>query len=199
MNHLFEPFFTTKELGRGTGLGLSTVYGIVTQSRGIITVESQPGEGTAFRIYLPRVGNLASAAAAQVAIMPHGTETILLAEDDAAVRKVVASSLSRCGFAVLAACDAAEAMTIAVGHTGPIHLLLTDVVMPNGRGDDLARRYRAERSDIPVLFMSGYTDTAKIFGEDHLDRTDFVQKPFTIMELTTRVRALLDGAPLEHV
>src|SRR5881628_486526 len=161
-SRIFELFFTTKEQGKGTGLGLATTYGIVKQSGGNIWLYSEPGRGTTFKIYLPRVDQapeqLAAAPAARET--PRGTETVLLVEDDDAVRTLTQKMLAAHGYTVLAAGGGAEALELAAGHTGPIHLLVTDVVLPGMSGRDLAARFRSGPPGVKVLYTSGYTDEA---------------------------------------
>jgi two-component system cell cycle sensor histidine kinase/response regulator CckA len=192
---VFDPFFTTKPRGKGSGLGLATVHGIVRQSGGAITVESAPGAGATFRIYLPRVtAPLDPVAASAVVTAPaRGSETVLLAEDEELVRIMARKVLEQAGYRVLATAGGAEALTIAAGHDGPIHLLLTDVVMPEMSGRELMRRLIARRPEVRVLYMSGYADEA-IAQHGVLDPgTAFMQKPFTPGALARRVREVLDG------
>ncbi len=193
-SHLFEPFFTTKELGQGTGLGLATVYGIVRQSGGHITVDSTPGRGTAFTIYLPRLGEGVEAAEPVVApAKPRkGSETVLLVEDEAGVRGVAQEILRSTGYIVLAASDGHEALRISIQHEGPIHLLLTDVVMPGLSGPALVSRLASRRPKMRVMYMSGYTeDTIVQHGLPNPGMV-FLQKPFTPEVLTRKVRELLE-------
>jgi PAS domain S-box-containing protein len=192
--HLFEPFFTTKEPGKGTGLGLATVYGIVKQSGGSIFVYSEPEHGTTIKIFLPRTEQAADPADAPRSAPPArgGTETILLVEDQAAVRLVTRSTLARHGYTVLEAAHGAEALSLLENHGGHVHLLLTDVVMPGMSGRDLAGRLGPGRPHLRVLFTSGYTDDT-IVRRGMLDAgMAFLQKPYTPDVLLRRVRDLLD-------
>jgi CheY-like chemotaxis protein len=200
--HIFEPFFTTKESGRGTGLGLSTVYGIVKQSGGYIWVYSEPGKGTTFKIYLPRVAE-STRAAAQVALAPElaatepGTETILLVEDEANLRYLARQFLEKQGYRVIDAADGAVAMQVAVAHEGVIHLLLTDVIMPGMNGRELAQHILEIRPHVKVLYMSGYTENV-IGRNGTLDAgVRLLQKPFTLHDLKSKVREVLDSTPPE--
>jgi signal transduction histidine kinase len=193
--HLFEPFFTTKEKGKGTGLGLSTVYGIVKQSGGSIGIESKPGRGTTCKIYFPKVDEAAQRAqsARGVASRAHGRETILVVEDDPAVRGLVHEALRLSGYDVLVARHGIEALLTGAKHMGPIHLLLTDVVMPQMSGPEVAEKLMVVRPDIKVLYMSGYPDHP-VFSQGGVKRaTAFLQKPFTPNVFTQKVREVLDG------
>ncbi len=191
---IFEPFFTTKELGKGTGLGLSTVLGIVQQSGGAIYVYSEVGHGTSFKVYLPRVRAEAErAVAAQQPKMLRGSETVLLVEDEPAVRVVAKKILERLGYSVLPAATVADAASICDSHAATIHLLLTDVVMPGKNGVALAAELSARRPDMKVLYMSGYTDNS-IGSHGQLDsNAGFLQKPFTAELLARKLRSVLDG------
>ena len=194
--HVFEPFFTTKEVGKGTGLGLATVYGIVRQSGGFLAVDSEPNRGARFRIYFPRA-EAGQAETARTAPEPAavGSGTVLLVEDEAGVRHLARAVLTRYGYRVIEAADGAEALRLAADHTEPIHLLLTDVVMPGMSGPELAAKFRSLRPETQVLYASGYTDEAIVHhgvrGGD--DSVPFLQKPFEPDDLVRRVRALLDG------
>src|SRR5687767_11563779 len=193
MSRMFEPFFTTKELGKGTGLGLSTVYGIVRQSGGDIWVYSEPGKGTTFKIYLPRLEALQpQIEAVQLETAPlGGSETILLVEDEDIVRGLAAQILEQAGYKVLAASRGEEALRFCIDTEEPIHLLLTDVVMPETSGKEVAEGASVLRPGLKVLFMSGYTDEA-IVHHGVVDSTvEFIQKPFTPNGLLRKVRDVL--------
>ncbi len=194
MSHLFEPFFTTKEAGKGTGLGLATVHGIVTEGGGNITVSSEVGRGATFRAYLPRTTDAADApdAAPGHLDMPCGTETVLLVEDEEMVRTQVGTVLRMCGYRVLEARHGAEALLANRRHEGPIHVMVTDVVMPEMSGYDLAGRLAAERPDTKVIFMSGYTSQALTHHGASASDTILLQKPFTPDVLARKVREVLD-------
>jgi PAS domain S-box-containing protein len=194
--HIFEPFFTTKEAGKGTGLGLSTVDGIVQQSGGTICVESEAGRGTTFRIYFPRIDGAASAAERHAAASraARGVETILLVEDDDAVRDLAREVLEASGYSVLAVGSPREAFGVAARHEGPIHLLITDVVMPELGGRECAARLTASRPGMRVLYISGYTDDAITRHGIVEGGVDFLQKPFTPAAMALKVRTILDTA-----
>ncbi|HLA61730.1 MAG TPA: ATP-binding protein, partial [Nitrospiraceae bacterium] len=194
-SHLFEPFYTTKEKGKGTGLGLSTVYGIVKQSGGSITVGSVPGRGTTFRIYFPRFDQEVPGAVAGVeAIDPaRGRETILLVEDEPSVRGLVHETLRLHGYTVLEARHGIEALLTSAKYVGPIHLLLTDVVMPQMSGPEVAEKILTVRPGIKVLYMSGYPDHP-VFDQGGVSRqTGFLPKPFSPHVLAQKVREVLTG------
>ncbi|HVA57359.1 MAG TPA: ATP-binding protein [Gemmatimonadaceae bacterium] len=191
---IFEPFFTTKEAGKGTGLGLATVYGIIKQSEGSVWVDSQPGRGSVFKIYLPRVAEGApSRTPAEALAMPRGTETILLVEDDEAVRRLAARILTAAGYTVLPAADGAEALEILGRQETPIQLLLSDVVLPGISGRELAARVAERYPEIGVLLTSGYTDDAMLRMAVTDSTAHFLGKPYTAVELTRRVREVLDA------
>jgi PAS domain S-box-containing protein len=191
--HLFEPFYTTKEVGKGTGLGLPTVYGIVKQSGGYIWAETAPNQGTAFRIYLPIVaGDAEALRPGTVGEVRGGTETVLVVEDDTMVRTIVRDVLSRSGYTVLEAQGCGDALRICERHKGPIDLLLTDVVMPEANGKELAETLVSLRADMRVLYMSGHTEDA-IVHHGILDQgIAFLGKPFTPQALARKVRETLD-------
>jgi PAS domain S-box-containing protein len=193
---IFEPFFTTKEPGKGTGLGLATVYGVVKQMGGAIWVRSEPGQGTSFDLYLPQVDAAverpAPEAQTALAAAPSGTETVLLVEDQDGIRGLVREFLQRKGYEVLQANDGDHALRIAVEHKNPIHLLVTDIVMPNVGGRELARRLTEARPSMKVLFMSGYPDHASVSGEVGGEHAAVLQKPFMLATLARKVRGLLD-------
>ncbi len=193
--HAFEPFFTTKDVGKGTGLGLATVYGIVTQLGGQVRVESQPGAGSAFRVYLPAEPGAPEPPgdpALPRAPTRGRAETILLVEDEAELREVLLEQLEALGYGVLAAGGPDEALALARRHAGPIGLLLTDVIMPGGNGRDLARALRADRPDLRVLLMSGYSADvlARPGGDVGLRLLD---KPFTLETLSAALREVLSS------
>ncbi len=197
MNHLFEPFFTTKEAGRGTGLGLATVYGIVQQNGGFIDVSSEPGAGSVFRIWLPRHRGPAAAPEAPTQhVARGGGETVLLVEDEPALLRLATVMLERLGYQVVAAATPGEASRLAREHQGQIHLLMTDVVLPGMNGRDLARNLQPLYAGLRCLFISGYT--ADVIA-DHglLDvGVHFLQKPFSARNLAARVREALDHDPV---
>ena len=193
---LFEPFFTTKGPAGGTGLGLSTVYGIIKQSGGFIAVNSTPGLGTTFAIYLPQVDEPIESAVSPPSVSTlHGTETILLVEDDGDVRELIRKMLERYGYSVLEARDAADALRIEETQRGPIDLLVSDLIMPGLRGPDLAQRLVRRRPAIKVLYVSGYANQVALERGSISARASLLQKPFTSRTLATKVRESLD-APL---
>jgi PAS domain S-box-containing protein len=193
--HLFEPFFTTKEPGQGTGLGLSTVYGIVKQNRGHITVYSEPGQGATFKVYLPRLEDAGGAAALTPALREpcRGGETVLLVEDEDLVRQVVRRMLERNGYQVLKAARGQEALRLSEDHPGPIHLVLTDVVMPGMNGRETATALLARRPEVRVLYMSGHTENAIVHHGVLEMGLAFIQKPFKYEDLMAKVREILEA------
>jgi PAS domain S-box-containing protein len=196
LKHIFEPFFTTKETGKGTGLGLATVYGIVSQSEGRIWAYSEPGKGSTFRIYLPRITRSGEPEAPKAASESSkvGSETILVVEDENAVRLVAVGSLRKAGYRVLEASNGEEALRVASAHEGAIDLVLTDVLMPGIHGPALVRRLKESRPDVRALYMSGHADDALLHHGILEGGLSFLEKPFTRNELAKKVRELLDGA-----
>jgi PAS domain S-box-containing protein len=192
---IFEPFFTTKEKGKGTGLGLATVYGIVKQSGGWIWVYSEPGLGTSFKVYLPRVAEAAAPAAppSTPSVSVRGSQTILLVEDEDLVRRLVQKVLKANGYTVLTASNGPEAERVAGEHAGTVHLLMTDVVLPGINGRQVAERLTAARPGIRVLYLSGYTDDAIVHHGVLEPGVAFLQKPFTPATLGRKVRDVLDS------
>ena len=200
---IFEPFFTTKEPGNGTGLGLATVYGIVQQSGGYIWVYSEPGRGSAFKIYLPKIKAREARRASQDASEPASRnaepdrreETILLVEDEDGVRELTRNILTKDGFAVIAGASVQEALELSRRHAGRIHLVLTDVVMPGGSGRDLAEKLKETRPETRVLYMSGYADQS-VLDQGLIDpAVSLLQKPFTASTLLKKIHGMLDGRP----
>jgi nitrogen-specific signal transduction histidine kinase/CheY-like chemotaxis protein len=191
---LFEPFFTTKEVGRGTGLGLATAYGIIKQSGGYIDVESEPDQGARFTIYLPSVGEAPVASEGPPADRqaPAGGEVVLVVEDQAEIRSVVRQILERSGYTVLEAGQGIEALAVSDRHAGPIHLLVTDMIMPHMSGRELADQLARLRPALRILFLSGYTDDAVLRDGVLESGSAFLQKPFTPQALLQRVRELLN-------
>ncbi len=190
---IFEPFFTTKEKGKGTGLGLSTVFGIVRQSGGYIWVYSEPGKGSTFKIYLPRTDETEKKRKAPAPVdTMRGTETVLLVEDEDQLRRVTGDILRRYGYHVLEAPNGAEALSLCEQHEDPIHLLLTDVVMPHISGPQLATLLLPRRTDLRVLYMSGYTEEAIVHHGVLSPGISLLQKPLTPQRLLQRVRQVLD-------
>ena len=194
--HIFEPFFTTKEVGKGTGLGLATVYGVVKQSHGYIWVSSEVGKGTTFEVYLPRADESIEGPAVPPVEdeRPGGAETILLAEDEKGVREIAREFLSLSGYTVLEASDGAEALDIASRHQGPIQLLVTDIIMPQLGGRELAERVTELRPEIKVIYMSGYTEYSSLRSSDFADTAVLLSKPFTRTALARAVAEALKAA-----
>jgi signal transduction histidine kinase/ActR/RegA family two-component response regulator/CHASE3 domain sensor protein len=197
LENLYEPFFTTKDVGKGTGLGLATVYGIVKQNNGFINVYSEPGQGSTFKIYLPRLvaeeGVEKSVLEKKVAA--GGTETILLVEDEPTILRMTRMMLERKGYSVLSAATPVNAVDLAKTHADKIHLLMTDVVMPEMNGRDLSGQITALYPDIRLLFMSGYTSNVIAHQGVLDDGVAFIQKPFSMADMTVKVREVLDTAP----
>ncbi len=195
LSHIFEPFYTTKEEGQGTGLGLATVYGIVKQNRGFIWVYTEPGMGTTFKIYLPRATDARVVPQASLPVEGYsgGCETVLLAEDEPAVRQSTREFLGLNGYIVLEAKNGTDALAIAREYKGPIHLMITDVVMPQMGGAKLAGELASERPEMKVLFVSGYAETT-VQRHGAIDvTTRFLQKPFSLRTLAHKVREVLDA------
>jgi two-component system cell cycle sensor histidine kinase/response regulator CckA len=199
-SHIFEPFFTTKEQGKGTGLGLSTAYGIMRQHHGSIRVQSTPGAGSTFSVFLPQpVGSEAEATKAapaapaiQRTAIPRGSETILLVEDDPQVKDMATAALGQMGYTVLQAASGESALVLLQEYTGPLHLMLTDVMMPEMDGQTLYHQVRASHPALKVLFMSGYTDD--IIRQDEIgSEFHFIQKPFSLRTLASEIRRILEN------
>jgi PAS domain S-box-containing protein len=192
---MFEPFFTTKEQGKGTGLGLSTVYGIVKQSGGNIWVYSEPGRGTSFKIYLPRVKEELTRVemAIPVSQKTQGSETIMLVEDEATIRSLMCTILQGRGYTVLEAGHGPQALQISESHSGPIHLMVTDVIMPQMSVREFTQKMSQLRPRMKILFASGYSDDAIVHHGVLEEGTNFIQKPFSVADLTTKVREVLDA------
>jgi signal transduction histidine kinase/ActR/RegA family two-component response regulator len=195
--HIFEPFYTTKENGKGTGLGLATVYGIVKQSGGFIWVYSELGMGTTFKIYFPRVeARIRTSIDQEVALDPsklRGTETLLLVEDENAVRYPAFEFLKRCGYAVIQAKDGLQAIDVVHKHGGTVDLMVTDVVMPGMSGGQLAELLAEKYPDMRVLFVSGYSEQVVLRHKIANLHANFLQKPFTLKSLAAKVREVLDA------
>jgi CheY-like chemotaxis protein len=193
--HIFEPFFSTKEAGKGTGLGLATVYGIVKQNEGFINVYSEPGRGTTFKIYLPRFkGQTSEATSESLLEAPPGRgETVLLVEDDPVILGVGRTMLEKLGYTVLAAGTPGEAVSQAKSHAAELQLLITDVVMPEMNGRDLAELLKATKPGLKCLFSSGYTANVIAHSGVLDEGVHFLQKPFSLKTLATKVREALEG------
>ncbi len=194
---IFDPFFTTKPVGQGTGLGLATVYGIIRQTGGVIGVESEVGRGTTFRIYLPRYqGEVIPAAVERPPPRDiTGQDTILLVEDEEAVRSFAARALKLRGYQVLEAAGGEEALELVRRHAGAIHLLITDVVMPGMDGPTLVRAVRRLRPDMGVIFMSGYAEEAFRRHDENAAELHFLAKPFGLKQLAAKVKDVLSHVP----
>jgi two-component system, cell cycle sensor histidine kinase and response regulator CckA len=191
-SRIFEPFFTTKEKGKGTGLGLSTVYGIVKQSGGYVMVQSEEGRGTTFHIYLPRVEGVAERHPVPVAHTAlGGTETVLLVEDEQSVRQLVRETLAAKGYRVVEADNGESGVAVAAKHQGKIDLVITDVVMPGMGGRELVKQLAQTRPETKVLYLSGYTEDAIVSEGTIESGAAFLQKPFTLQNLSRKVREVL--------
>jgi CheY-like chemotaxis protein len=196
MAHIFEPFFTTKELGRGTGLGLATVDSIVQQGKGHIAVESEVGVGTTFNVYLPSAAGAASTSRAQKAAgAVQGNGTILLVEDEPALRALAVTSLKKLGYSVLEASSGVQAIVIAHGHLNPIDVVVTDVVMPHMSGPELVEKLQETRQDFAVIFMSGYTDGLALERARIGAELAFLPKPFSTDELAAKIQQVRQKIP----
>jgi PAS domain S-box-containing protein len=198
--HVFEPFFTTKAVGKGTGLGLSTVYGIMKQSNGFITAESEPGVGSTFRVYLPRVDQSVNQVEVPVPAETdfQGSETVLVVEDEDGVRSLITTLLARNGYTVLEASNGEDALDLCQHRSAPVHLLITDLVLPRMNGRELSERVAERCSGIRTLFMSGYTDDATLKDGVLENRAAFLQKPFSMETLLHKVREVLGRAAAAH-
>jgi len=199
--HIFEPFFTTKAVGKGTGLGLATVYGVVKQSGGFIWVDSVLGKGTTFTIYLPHAKKKVVSAEKEESNAPlkGGSETILVVEDEAEVRELACQFLQGGGYKVLDAKDGVEALELAIRHQEPIHLVLSDMVMPRMSGADLAAHLKSKRPDLKILFMTGYAGYSAREANGSAEPRMMLQKPFSRHSLLEKVREALAGAQEEPV
>jgi CheY-like chemotaxis protein len=193
-HRVFEPFFTTKSIGKGTGLGLATVYGIVKQALGEVTVDSKPGEGATFTVYLPATEQAAlpHVGESRSDRLPVGSETLLLCEDDKLVRRLAQRMLLTAGYNVLVASNGAEALELAEKHSDRIHMLVTDIVMPDMNGRQVADALTKRFTDLKVLYVSGYTSNVIAHHGVLEDGVELLSKPFTYHGLLTRVRAILD-------
>jgi two-component system cell cycle sensor histidine kinase/response regulator CckA len=202
LGKIFDPFFTTKPVGQGTGLGLATVYGIVKQTGGFITVDSEVGKGTSFHIYLPRHRGEAITTAVEPERAPPrditGQDTILLVEDEEAVRSFAARALKLRGYNVLEAAGGEEALEIVKSSTATIHLLITDVVMPNMDGPTLVRAVKRLRPDMAIIFMSGYAEEAFRRNDEKAEDLHFLPKPFGLKQLAAKVKDVLSEAPVQR-
>jgi len=192
--HMFEPFFTTKEQGKGTGLGLATVFGIVRQHQGNIWVYTEPGKGTTFKIYLPQPDEMAQPLATDItkSTSLYGTETVMVVEDESMVRKLACETLEAYGYNVIEVESPDNGLHIASTYEGAIQLLLTDVIMPGMNGRELYEKLAVVQPDLKVLYMSGYTDNVIVHHGVLDEGVNFLQKPFTVRGLSQRVRRVLD-------
>jgi two-component system cell cycle sensor histidine kinase/response regulator CckA len=197
LSHIFEPFFTTKESGKGTGLGLATVYGITRRSGGHVGVYTEPGRGTTFKVYFPRTEETLAAAPAppDPEASRTGSETVLLVEDEDSLRAVIGELLQQGGYKVIDGPTPEATLAAAEAHDGPIHLVLTDLVMPRVSGMAAAARIRARRPDVKVLYMSGYTNAAAAHQASLPANHAFLQKPFSLDVLLRKLREVLDSPP----
>jgi PAS domain S-box-containing protein len=197
--HIFEPFYTTKPLGKGTGLGLATVYGIVKQNRGFVWAYSEKEMGTVFKIYLPCVQERAAVAEAPgknpIEVAQHGTETVLLVEDEDSVRRAITEFLGLCGYTVLQAKDGMDALAVAKSHAATIHLVVSDVVMPHMSGGQLAEELARFRPETKVLFVSGYAGKTVVDHKVVYLESNFLQKPFSLKQLSSKLRGILETGP----
>jgi CheY-like chemotaxis protein len=195
--HIFEPFYTTKPLGKGTGLGLATVYGIVKQNRGFVWAYSEKGMGTVFKIYLPcvpeRTNTVEAAADDRIESAQHGIETVLLVEDEDSVRHAIKEFLDLCGYTVLEAKDGVDALAVAKSHDSTIHLVVSDVVMPHMSGGQLAEELAAFRPETKMLFVSGYPGKTVVDHKVVYLESNFLQKPFSLRQLSGKVREVLEA------
>ncbi len=191
--HAFEPFFTTKPQGKGTGLGLATVFGIVKQNEGHILLQSEAGRGTTVEVYFPRSFDKPISVQPTSATAGRGTETVLVVEDDPQVREITLRSLRAGGYRVLAANGGCEALEVATREQAPLHLLVTDVIMPGLSGPEVAAELRRRQPDLRVLYVSGYPQDAFVRGDMSGSGVQFLPKPFTASELRERVRTVLDS------
>jgi two-component system cell cycle sensor histidine kinase/response regulator CckA len=193
-SRIFEPYFTTKEAGKGTGLGLATVFGIVKQAGGFLAVDSKIGKGTTFSVYFPRIADLQNTPelVSKVEEVPRGSETILLVEDEAGLRTITKEFLESIGYTVLESGNGAEALAVTLKHEGPIHLILTDLVMPGIRGPEIALRFKKSHPTAKVVVMSGYPDPT-INANELTPDTVFLEKPFNVVTLAQQLRKVLDG------
>jgi CheY-like chemotaxis protein len=191
---IFEPFFTTKDIGKGTGLGLATVYGIVEQSNGWISVESSPGQGASFHVFLPEAAAAEKTGAPAAEETLCGTETLLVVDDEESIRELATVFLGGQGYKVISASSGEEALDLIERHSGPIHGLITDALMPGMGGMTLAKRLRELLPAIKILFISGYAEDSGILSELSRTGEDYLQKPFGLKELAGKVRHLLNGS-----